>query len=259
MLSWSHRHFDVVGAAVGVLFVMVSLTPSLLPRPAWGQGVVTGLAFAVGYGLGVLAWRLLRLATGRRLTWDASAPGWMVAAATVIAFIAVLPLGVRWQNDVREAVGLADTDGLHWLSTIVGATLGVWLGMAIGRGVRRLHNRLRPLVVRASGAASRREQGPRPALVSLGAGVATTLGVIVIVAVGTTVLSLLLTGMYHQRNANYDPAYAQPTSPLRSGSPDSLVDWDDVGQAGVKIVADGPTRAQIAAVTDLEATEPIRV
>ncbi|WP_234986632.1 alpha/beta-hydrolase family protein [Demequina sp. NBRC 110055] len=259
MLSWGIRRLDVVGSAFGVFFVVLSLTPSLLPRPSWGQGLVTGLSFAVGYGFGVLTWRVLRLVTGGRVRWDASAPGWIVAVATLLAFLAVLPLGVRWQNDVREAVGLPDADGIQWLAGLIAALLGVWLGMGIGRGIRRLHNRLRPWAARAVSAVSRRDAGARPAAVSLSAGLATTLGVIVIVAVGTTVLSLLLTGLYNQRNNNYDPAFAQPTSALRSGSPDSLVKWEDVGQAGVKIVGDGPTVEEIAAVTDLEATEPIRI
>ncbi|WP_084078331.1 alpha/beta-hydrolase family protein [Demequina sp. NBRC 110057] len=259
MLKWSVKRLDVVGSVLGVLFVVLSLTPSLLPRPAWGQGLVSGLAFAVGYGLGVLAWRLVRLASVGRIRWDASAPGWIVAAANVLAFVAVLPLGVRWQNDVREAVGLADADGLHWLNIVIGALLGVWLGFAIGRGIRRLHNWLRPLVVRLTAKVSRREEGPRGPLVSLGAGAATTVGVLVIVAVGTSLLSLLLTGLYGQRNHTYDPAYAQPTSELRSGSPDSLVAWEDLGQAGVKIVASGPSAAQIESITDVEAQEPIRV
>ncbi|MFV0286958.1 MAG: alpha/beta-hydrolase family protein [Demequina sp.] len=259
MFAWGVRRFDVVGSVVGVAFVVLSLTPSLLPRPAWGQGLVSGLAFAVGYGLGVLAWRVLRLVSAGRIRWDASAPGWIVAGSTALAFVAVLPLGVRWQNDVREAVGLPDSDGLHWLSLILGAFLGVWLGFAIGRGIRRLHNWLRPMVVRVAAKVSRRDGGPRGSLVSLAAGGTTTLGVIVIVAVATSVLSLLLTGLYGQRNNQYDPAYSQPSSALRSGSPESLVAWEDLGQAGVKIVASGPTAEEISSITDVEAIEPIRV
>ena len=42
-----------VGVLLGTLFLSVSLSPSLLPRPFAVQGVLSGLSFAFGYGLGV--------------------------------------------------------------------------------------------------------------------------------------------------------------------------------------------------------------
>ncbi|WP_061962106.1 alpha/beta-hydrolase family protein [Demequina flava] len=259
MRTWAERRLDVVGSIFAVAFVVLSVTPSLLPRPAWGQGLVTGLAFTVGYGVGVLLWRTLRLLTRGRPRWDASAPAWIVTLATVAVLAAVTPLAVSWQNSIREAVGVPDADGLHALGLAVGAGLGLWLGFAIGRGIRRLHNSLRPRVSGIMTKALRRESGPRPMALSLTAGVATAVGTLLIVAVSMSVLTVLLNWAYGHRNGQYDPAFAQPTSTLRSGSPDSLVSWDTIGQAGVKIVGDGPTAATISAVTGIEAEEPIRV
>jgi uncharacterized membrane protein len=60
--EWSrklaHRlHFSFPGMVLGVGFVCMSLTPSLLPRNWLVQGLVSGLSAATGYGLGtVLGW-----------------------------------------------------------------------------------------------------------------------------------------------------------------------------------------------------------
>ncbi|MCP1387501.1 alpha/beta-hydrolase family protein [Corynebacterium sp. TA-R-1] len=53
----------------------------------------------------------------------------------------------------------------------------------------------------------------------------------------------------------------QPTEPERSGSPDSIVDWSDMGRQGRATVAGGPRKSQIERVLggDEEAMEPIRI
>ncbi|MEE4638367.1 MAG: alpha/beta-hydrolase N-terminal domain-containing protein, partial [Wenzhouxiangella sp.] len=62
-------HLSVVGVIFGTLFFAFSLTPSLLPRPFAIQGLLAGLSFAAGYGLGVAAvwaWRYLELPLASR-------------------------------------------------------------------------------------------------------------------------------------------------------------------------------------------------
>ena len=57
------RQFSQVGLVVGAFFFSLSLFPSLLPRAGWAQGVVSGVTFAIGYGLGTGAsglWRYLQ-------------------------------------------------------------------------------------------------------------------------------------------------------------------------------------------------------
>ena len=53
-----------VGLFIGAIFFAFSLTPSLLPRPFLVQGLLSGVSFAVGYGLGVALvalWNYLQL------------------------------------------------------------------------------------------------------------------------------------------------------------------------------------------------------
>ena len=44
---------DPGGLIIGVAAIALSMTPSLLPRPAILQGVVSGVSFAIGYAVGV--------------------------------------------------------------------------------------------------------------------------------------------------------------------------------------------------------------
>jgi len=70
--AWQHS--SIAGLALGTLFLAFSLTPSLLPRPVLFQGVVSGLALAAGYALGVAVrdlWSYLELPypNARRQRW----------------------------------------------------------------------------------------------------------------------------------------------------------------------------------------------
>ncbi|MDN4474354.1 alpha/beta-hydrolase family protein [Demequina sp. SYSU T00192] len=245
---------DVAGATVGLVALALSLTPSLLPRPAWGQGFVSGLAFAVGYGVGVLLWRgVARLSRGR-LPAAAEAPVWAVALIGLAGAAALMPFALGWQNSVREAVGMPDTNGFDWFVAAVFFAIGAWLAFAIGRGVaagyRSLHRLIAPRIP---------GRGSRPRVAASATGAATVVAMLAVLSIGLSVLSWLLTLASEHKNRQYDPEYAQPTSPLRSGSADSLVAWEDLGQAGVKVVAGGPTAADIELVTGAPAVEPIRV
>lgn len=59
-------------------------------------------------------------------------------------------------------------------------------------------------------------------------------------------------------NDETDPDFAAPTSPLRSGGPQSLVSWESLGHQGRVFVAAGPTVEELTAFTGRPAVEPIR-
>ena len=52
--------YTLPGSWVAVIFVCLSFTPSLVPRPGAFQGLVGGITGAIGYGLGVLGARVWR-------------------------------------------------------------------------------------------------------------------------------------------------------------------------------------------------------
>lgn len=90
-------------------------------------------------------------------------------------------------------------------------------------------------------------------------------------AIGLILLDLIFSGLVVRglvAAANYsfsgldtqtDPGVEQPSSGLRSGSPDSLVKWDSLGRQGRNFVAGGPSVKQLEELTDIEPKHPIRV
>ena len=52
VLRWA-ASFGFGGLAVGWIFLNLSMTPSLLPRGPLLQGILSGIATAFGYGIGV--------------------------------------------------------------------------------------------------------------------------------------------------------------------------------------------------------------
>ena len=64
--------------------------------------------------------------------------------------------------------------------------------------------------------------------------------------------------IFAERDATTSDTAVQPTSPLRSGGPGSLVAWDSLGRQGRNFVGQGPTAAEIGAFTGTTAPEPVR-
>ena len=93
--SWRTLHG--VGAWFAVVFFAWSMTPSLLPRPWYLQGLATGICVALGYGVGVTVATVLRK-LGFSPDWSARARRWGWIALVVLAVIEIptaLLLGSR--------------------------------------------------------------------------------------------------------------------------------------------------------------------
>jgi uncharacterized membrane protein len=241
--------YTLPGAWVALAFACLAFTPSLLPRSALLQGVVCGISAAIGYGVGVAgAW-----------TWRAFAdrdprpvrPGaWRVFAISAgAALVLALGLGQWWQAQLRDLMG-APTPNLLLLPLLPLVAVALFTGLvALSRSLRGLYHR-------AAGRL-RRWMGPRAAR---------ALGWVAVVVVTWLVASgLLLNGLaaladrsFSVRNSATAEGVKQPTSPLRSGGPGSLVSWESLGRQGRTIAGSGPSAAAIAAFTGSSAKEPIR-
>ena len=126
-----------VGVIVGGILLALSLTPSLLPRPAVLQGVGSGVVFGLGYTAGAGASGLLAWLTrwrpsqvlGRRLR---------IIAWSVLAVVVVLAAvgGVAAQNEVRRMVELAPLDNVNVFGFVVALLLTTLLCLGAGRLVR---------------------------------------------------------------------------------------------------------------------------
>src|SRR5687768_8989012 len=102
--SW--LRYSLPGLAVAVVFVCLSLSPSLLPRSGITQGLVCGITGAIGYGLGVVgAWAWRALADGEARV--ASRRSCLVCAVVaVVALVGAMAFGRYWQDRLRTVRGV---------------------------------------------------------------------------------------------------------------------------------------------------------
>ncbi|MDD7811179.1 alpha/beta-hydrolase family protein [Mycobacterium sp. CSUR Q5927] len=247
---WWIRHYTFTGTAAGLVFIWLSMTPSLLPRGPLFQGLVSGASGAAGYGLGVLIVWLVRYM--RSKDTSPPAPGWAWAVLIPVAVVTHVVMIVRfhdWQWQVRSLMGVPQlawhcfpmAAGLAVLTLFVLVELGQLLRILVRTGVRQL-NRI------------------APARVSVVVVVALLVGLTIALLNGVVVKFSMraLNNTFAAVNEEMDPDRAAPTSRLRSGGPESLASWETLGHQGRIFVAGGPSVAQLTAFNATPATEPIR-
>lgn len=244
------------GLAGALLFWLLSLTPTLLPRAWTMQAAVSAICAAIGYlvgtwiGRGVHAVLHLR---GRQPGKAATRRAWIVLGivAAVLA-IAALIAWVISQNDQRDLVTLEHISAIVIppmliVTVLLGAVL-VIIGRLVGHGIASLERLLDRFVPKA-------------------------LAVFLTFALGAAIFSVVVNevvidsffGWANRTFGSLDndtpPGVVQPASPLRSGSPASLVPWDTLGAEGRNFAGSAPTVEQLRAFAgpDADVKEPIRV
>ncbi|MFD6398154.1 alpha/beta hydrolase [Nocardia sp. NPDC060249] len=259
-------HPNYVGLVVATLFFGLSLTPSLLPRDWFFQGLVSGINATIGYGLGcLLAWAW-RKWVAPRITWPervrtawARRPSWLPVALQSAVVVACLIFAVlmsvqssKWQRQITDLMGMEPVSDAGYPRTVlVGAVV---VGLLIW--ISRLAVRLVRAVARALNQ-----------WVRIPAAFARPLGVIVVLVAAVLLFNGVLAkgffavanSAFSARNSHTSPNAVQPTLPERSGSPESLAKWDTLGSEGRWFVANAPTALAIGQVTGKLAREPIRV
>ncbi|HYH73828.1 MAG TPA: alpha/beta-hydrolase family protein [Nocardioides sp.] len=238
------------GTLGAVLFGCASLTPSLLPRGWVLQGLIAGVTAAIGYGVGVtVAWFVAEL-TESRLSPAFRHRAWQVlAVAGVLVVVVMLWLGAGWQRDIHELMGMEASAGYASIGIPVLAVLVFALFVGIGRGVRWIGR----LLVRVFGRFLPRR-------------VARPLGVLVVTALVIFLLNgVLFQGLVEAMNSAFsvkddgtEEGAVEPTASERSGSPASLVPWEDLGLQGRNFVGKGPTPQALEAFNGEPAQEPVR-
>jgi uncharacterized membrane protein len=248
VFAWPASRAGLLGAA---LFFAFSLLPSLLPRTAVMQGVVSGITVALGYGAGtVLRWvaSYLGLPAPRGRARSVLVGGWSVVLTAALAWSVWRHVG--WQNEVRALFGMEASSPTVWLVIIPVTLLVAAVLLVLARAVRKLFRSI-----------SRRleDRLPRRVAVLLG-------GVASVVLLSMLWNGILVDGFFALANRTFAPidtatdeGVVPTTSALRSGGPESLVDWDTLGRKGRTFVATGPTVDELEAYHGREAQEPIRV
>ncbi len=248
--SWWQRRYTFTGTVLSLVFLWLSLTPSLLPRGPLFQGLVSGSAGAIGYGLGVLAVWLVQYMRSK----DASphAPSWAWLAVVVVGVIGQILMIIYfhvWQNEVRDLNGVPRLKfwdhPLTAVLSIVVLFVFVEIGQLIGKLVRFLVRQLNHI-------APPRVSSVVVVVLLLALSIALLNGVVV--RVGMDYLNKTFAAV----NDETDPEFPAPTSKLRSGGPESLASWESLGHQGRVFVSAGPSVDELSKFNGKPAIEPIR-
>jgi uncharacterized membrane protein len=262
------RRPTLPGVVVGMVFWWFSLVPSLLPRSWTVQSAISAICIGIGYAIGTLfGWFVrqfrpdrppltapLTAAIQRRL--PERTPVWApVAAVCAVVVVIGCAMWVRWQNQQRplvsmEQVSAASTIPMVLLTVVLTFVLAM-IGRLVGGGVRRLERWNRRHLPGA-------------------------------LAVPTTIVLVVVIGWFLVRDVAADTfvdwadrtfsladegtsdGTVRPTEPTVSGSPESLVAWDDLGLQGRDFVAHATSQdelrefAAIAGADPDDVTQPIR-
>lgn len=244
---------NYLGLLAGSWLYFVSLTPSLLPRNVGQSAFIAGTAFAIGYGLGVIASNFLRwlrvpepMPVIKRMIWWTTIPLGL-GLAIYFGFKAA-----DWQNQVRQFVGLSPLAGRD-LSALFGLSLLVVIAW---RGLTHVIARVWHLIDRFLG---RVAILPKHLLAAISLGLALVLTALVFNKVFFQAFIYVSDNTFRHSNQRTDQAITPTTSHLRSGGPGSLVSWQSLGRQGRNFIGSGPSTQDLANFNQTPATEPIRV
>ncbi len=244
---------STVGVLLAILAYQQSLTPSLLPRSWAWQGVISGVSILVAYLLGCLPGRLARLTPwGHRIDRDRLARLRVVAGWVGLASLPVfLLLSVPGRQDEWNALGFDVDDRFRYASTVLVVVAVVVVGGLLTWGCRFVYGRVfwgvDKIVPWSLGG-----------VVSLAA-----TAVVLTLAVDELAYSRFMDGINETRESADlevdDDEPAAPTSSLRSGSPDSFVAWNDLGNEGRRFMTRAPDVVALERFGGEDAQESVRV
>ncbi|WP_050792853.1 alpha/beta hydrolase [Gordonia neofelifaecis] len=249
---------DPPGLVVGTVFYIWSLTPSLLPRHWAFQGLIGGIAGAIGYAVGaVSAVAVQRLVLTRAAWWPPPvrvrrALRIGVPVICVAVSLVALYFAVDWQDQLAELMG---TESPTYLGYLRAPVLSVLIAIAVV-GVFRI---LRDVGGWLARKLNRVFRIPRRAATALSL-------VVMLVVIYTLIDGVAVRGSYAAMNAIFSASNdttrdgaEQPTLPEKSGSTASAARWETLGFEGRNFVSGGIRAAQLAEYNGKPAKEPIRV
>ncbi|WP_282693432.1 alpha/beta hydrolase [Streptomyces sp. CC208A] len=243
---------DLTALCLATVFFWASLSPSLVPRPWYLQGIVGGITAAIGYALGsTLAWLCRAVAPRppgewfRTRCWQAY---WLLAP---VASVWLISESARMQRRLRVLQDLPPS--LTWHTPMIALIALVLLALAL----------LLARLVRLGAVTLIRLLGrllPRPVAYATGA-LLTALAVLVgvrdivydrgIVDVADRIAAAT--------NGGTKAGVERPLSRYVSGGPGSLLGWDSLGYEGRNFTGSTPTRAALTAWSGRPSRDPVRV
>lgn len=251
---WAAKYwqsFSFVGLVFATLFFSASVTPSLLPRHFVVQGLLSGFALAVGYGLGIFSvwlWQFLELPKpGERLERISKR---ISAIGAAVVFFGFLRQMTFWQNSIRILMEMEPLESADPYRT---AAIALTFGALLIAAIRRL--------ISVGAYFSSQLNRFLPQRISYVASTILVALLSVLVVNGVLAKSLLSSAdkFFARVDEFIDEGVEQPTITTASGSSDSLIPWDSIGRRGKNFIAAGPTREQIADFCGDYTLQPLRI
>jgi uncharacterized membrane protein len=234
----------------GLLFAL-SMAPSLIPRDAVIQGVLSGVTAAVGFWFGLTAiwlWTFFELPflTGGL----AKAVRFVVSALTILLIGYSLWHAAEWQDSLRDFLGLEPLEDIYTPIVVLIAIPVALLVREFGRifsWTTRTISRLLDRIV--------------PRRVSLIIGILLAAFLLIHLGLGTVGRLTLesLDAMFLALDQLIDDDLVPPSEDFAIGSATSLISWEDLGRQGRRFVVSGPNREAIENLTGSAAIRPVRV
>lgn len=251
MTRFKLNYFGLIFGLVGYL---IALSPSLMPRPELYMGIVAGVGFSLWYSFGILVSHLIR--QQRRFTepsFITKRRAWLSLLISLPFFIALTTILTRyWHNDQLTLLGLEPLSSLSGIKIFALATITFVILLLIQRAIRGAYRYLRSQVARLTFL-------PKQAITVLAVALATLLIVTALTGVLQRTAVVAINDSFSFSNNSIDPNLSQPISTLRSGGPQSLAAWQDLGRQGRRFVSNGPDATAISHFSGQAAKEPIRV
>lgn len=243
------------------MFVL-GLTPSLLARDFFYQAVISGVGAGIGYALGLLVWVIwedvmrprMPVPIARTLAqvperWRFRIEVALLVTGLGVAFAFVL-LSLRWQQATALLTGAEPYSFSQYLPVLPLGILFFMLMVALGRAVlwvAELITRVLPDRVR---------------LLWRGIGAWLLVIMMLLMLVDHVIPGTIVRAgeaLFADRDTEVEPGVERPMEWERSGSPDSLVDWEGLGAHGSRFVSGGLRADELTELTGRESHEPIRV
>lgn len=251
---WFRRQwasFSYIGLTLGTLFFCASLAPSLLPRDYVVQGLESGIASAVGYGLGVCVawlWKSLELPS------PSAKLARIIRGITTVCLCCVVVVALQratvWANSIR---GLMEMPPIHSvyapyvvLIAMVAAVVVIMLARVFWASCNFVDGQLKRVLP------PRISYWSSVLLISLALLTVTTKFVIKQVLMLADKAFLEIDGLV-------DEGIEQPSDARASGSDESIIEWDLIGRRGKEFIVSGPSEEQIGAFLGRKAMRPLRV
>lgn len=250
---WNRFHLHPWGLVGATVLFTLGLTPSLLTRDWFYQGLVSGVASGCGYAIGVaLHWIWHRFIADRWAIRERTA-AIIEVVMTAVAFIwlvAMVILARGWQEDLGELTSGEQSNPWAFLLVLPVGVLLLLLMVVLGRGILWTSRWLKRVLP------SRWTPTARGAL----AWIAVMLGLVFLIE--NAIPGTLVAGaerVFSVANADPEEGTAAPEVAERSGSKESHIDFDTVGAYGSRFLNQGLTGDELSEALGTETPEPIRL